>query len=110
MAAHIENAEQVGLLGNAIGWHHSQPGCGCWLSGIDVSNQTLNQQFQEPFLAVVIDPTRIVSAEKVNLGAFTTHPKGYKHANNITPYKCHISNPPWIANCLSFCRINTVWI
>lgn len=39
---------------NAIGWYHSHPGYGCWLSGIDVSTQMLNQQFQEPFVAVVV--------------------------------------------------------
>lgn len=38
----------------------------------------LNQQFQEPFLAVVIDPTRTVSAGKVEIGAFRTYPEGYK--------------------------------
>uniref|UniRef100_A0A8C8YIX8 COP9 signalosome complex subunit 5 n=1 Tax=Prolemur simus TaxID=1328070 RepID=A0A8C8YIX8_PROSS len=78
MAAYIENAKQVGRLENAIGWYHSHPGYGCWLSGIDVSTQMLNQQFQEPFVAVVIDPTRTISAGKVNLGAFRTYPKGYK--------------------------------
>uniref|UniRef100_A0A8C0ZUS1 COP9 signalosome complex subunit 5 n=1 Tax=Castor canadensis TaxID=51338 RepID=A0A8C0ZUS1_CASCN len=75
MAAYIENAKQVGRLENAIGWYHSHPGYGCWLSGIDVSTQMLNQQFQEPFVAVVIDPTRTISAGKVNLGAFRTYPK-----------------------------------
>ncbi|CAK9136839.1 unnamed protein product [Ilex paraguariensis] len=38
----------------------------------------LNQQFQEPFLAVVIDPTRTVSAGKVEIGAFRTYPEDYK--------------------------------
>ena len=63
---------------NAIGWYHSHPGYGCWLSGIDVSTQMLNQNFQDPFVAIVIDPTRTISAGKVNLGAFRTYPKGYK--------------------------------
>jgi hypothetical protein len=61
-----------------VGWYHSHPGYGCWLSGIDVSTQMLNQQFTEPFLAVVIDPKRIVSAGKVEIGAFRTYPKDYK--------------------------------
>ncbi|XP_044978600.1 COP9 signalosome complex subunit 5-like [Hordeum vulgare subsp. vulgare] len=54
---------------------------GCWLSGIDVSTQMLNQQFQEPFLVVVIDPTRTVFAGKVDIGAFRTYPKDYKPPN-----------------------------
>ncbi|CAL5434124.1 unnamed protein product [Camellia sinensis] len=41
----------------------------------------LNQQFQEPFLVVVIDPTRTVSAGKVEIGAFQTYPEGYKPAD-----------------------------
>ena len=39
---------------NVIGWYHSHPGYGCWLSGIDVSTQMLNQKYQEPFVAVVV--------------------------------------------------------
>jgi hypothetical protein len=45
-------------------------GYGCWLSGIDVSTQMLNQNFQDPFVAIVVDPVRTISAGKVNLGAF----------------------------------------
>lgn len=78
MAAYTETAKQAGRLENVIGWYHSHPGYGCWLSGIDVSTQMLNQQFQEPFVAIVIDPVRTISAGKVNLGAFRTYPKGYK--------------------------------
>lgn len=70
-----------GRLENAIGWYHSHPGYGCWLSGIDVSTQMLNQNYQEPFVAIVIDPVRTVSSGKVNLGAFRTYPKGYKPPN-----------------------------
>ena len=48
------STHQVGRLENAIGWYHSHPGYGCWLSGIDVNTQMLNQQFQEPFVAIVV--------------------------------------------------------
>merc|ERR1712061_832691 len=78
MATYIEKAKEVGRLENAIGWYHSHPGYGCWLSGIDVSTQMLNQSFQDPFVAIVVDPVRTISAGKVNLGAFRTYPKGYK--------------------------------
>lgn len=43
--------------------------------------QMLNQNFQEPFVAIVVDPVRNVSAGKVCLGAFRTYPKGYKPPN-----------------------------
>ncbi|CAD5112016.1 DgyrCDS1266 [Dimorphilus gyrociliatus] len=78
MTAYIDNAKPVKRLENAIGWYHSHPGYGCWLSGIDVSTQMLNQQYQEPFVAIVVDPTRTISSGKVNLGAFRTYPKTYK--------------------------------
>ena len=35
----------------------------------------LNQNFQEPFVAIVVDPVRTISAGKVCLGAFRTYPK-----------------------------------
>ncbi|CAM6108541.1 unnamed protein product [Calypogeia fissa] len=78
MVQYAQTNKQVGRLENVVGWYHSHPGYGCWLSGIDVSTQMLNQQYQEPFLAVVIDPTRTVSAGKVEIGAFRTYPQGYK--------------------------------
>ena len=111
-----------------MGWYHSHPGYGCWLSGgrrrqppgcewrpagraprlhpasamraragdnsheqlirkarqnsaphffplhldtgIDCSTQMLNQQFQEPFLAIVVDPVRTMASGKVEVGAF----------------------------------------
>ena len=66
---------KVGRLENALGWYHSHPGYGCWLSGIDVGTQMLNQQYQEPWVAIVVDPIRTMSAGKVHLGAFRTYPK-----------------------------------
>ncbi|KAG6598813.1 COP9 signalosome complex subunit 5b, partial [Cucurbita argyrosperma subsp. sororia] len=78
MVDYSQTNKQAGRLENVVGWYHSHPGYGCWLSGIDVSTQILNQTFQEPFLAVVIDPTRTVSAGKVEIGAFRTYPEGYK--------------------------------
>ncbi|KAF9626228.1 hypothetical protein IFM89_031355, partial [Coptis chinensis] len=79
MVDYSQTNKQAGQLENVVGWYHSHPGYGCWLFGIDVSTQMLNQQFQEPFLAVVIDPTRIkFTFRKVEIGAFRTYPEGYK--------------------------------
>lgn len=36
-----------------------------------------NQKFQDPFVAVVIDPNRTISAGKVDIGAFRTYPESY---------------------------------
>ncbi|PRP75530.1 Mov34/MPN/PAD-1 family protein [Planoprotostelium fungivorum] len=78
MVEYLTTVKQVGRLENALGWYHSHPAYGCWLSGIDVSTQMLNQQFTEPWLAIVVDPVRTISAGKVELGAFRTYPEGYK--------------------------------
>ena len=58
-----------------MGWYHSHPGYGCWLSGIDCSTQMMQQKFQDPFLAIVVDPHRTVAAGKVEIGAFRTYPE-----------------------------------
>lgn len=63
---------------NVIGWYHSHPGYGCWLSGIDVQTQSTHQKYEDPFLAIVVDPVRTISAGKVDLGAFRTYPEQYK--------------------------------
>lgn len=77
MVQYIQGSERVGLLENAVGWYHSHPGYGCWLSGIDVNTQMTNQKHQDPFVAVVIDPNRTISAGKVDIGAFRTYPENY---------------------------------
>lgn len=78
MVKFLERSRQAGQLENAVGWYHSHPGYGCWLSGIDVATQDTQQKFSDPFLAVVIDPHRTISAGKVEIGAFRTFPEGYK--------------------------------
>jgi len=47
------------------------------MSGIDCSTQLLNQQYTEPFVALVIDPVRTCASGRVNVGAFRTFPLGY---------------------------------
>jgi COP9 signalosome complex subunit 5 len=77
MVEFLQRARDQGQMDNAVGWYHSHPGYGCWLSGIDVNTQKTQQQFQDPFCAIVIDPDRTVSAGKVEIGAFRTFPDQY---------------------------------
>jgi COP9 signalosome complex subunit 5 len=77
MIEFLVRAREQGQCDNAVGWYHSHPGYGCWLSGIDVNTQKTQQQFQDPFCAIVIDPDRTVSAGKVEIGAFRTYPEQY---------------------------------
>ncbi|GAP86502.1 putative COP9 signalosome complex subunit 5 [Rosellinia necatrix] len=70
---------------NVVGWYHSHPGYGCWLSGIDVGTEQMQQKFNDPFVAVVIDPDRTISAGRVEIGAFRTFPEGYEVAPASKP-------------------------
>lgn len=71
----LHTTRQVGRPENVVGWYHSHPGYGCWLSGIDVATQLTNQMYLDPFLAIVIDPNRTISAGKVEIGAFRAYPE-----------------------------------
>ncbi|KAF9493404.1 Mov34-domain-containing protein [Pleurotus eryngii] len=84
MVEYVNGNEKAGRLEHVIGWYHSHPGYGCWLSGIDVNTQMNNQKFQDPFVAVVIDPNRTISAGKVDIGAFRTYPENYTPPNATT--------------------------
>jgi COP9 signalosome complex subunit 5 len=54
-----------------LGWYHSHPNYGPWLSGIDVATQQ-SMQSMGPMLAIVIDPIRTQISGKVDIGAFRT--------------------------------------
>lgn len=57
---------------NIVGWYHSHPGYDCWLSSIDMHTQQLNQNFQDPYVAIVIDPHKSIKDRKLCMGAFRT--------------------------------------
>jgi COP9 signalosome complex subunit 5 len=78
MVNYLEAMRDSGREEDALGWYHSHPGYGCWLSGIDVQTQFTQQAYNEPFLAIVIDPDRTMSSGKVEIGAFRTYPEDYK--------------------------------
>ena len=78
MVEYNQRSKESGRHENVVGWYHSHPGYGCWLSGIDVNTQKLNQEYQEPFIAIVIDPIRTQAAGKVDIGCFRTYPRDYK--------------------------------
>lgn len=81
MVAYNMECPRVARREGIIGWYHSHPGYGCWLSGIDVGTQASNQQYMEPFLAIVVDPVRTMSSGKVEIGSFRTYPEGYTAPN-----------------------------
>ena len=81
MIEFTETNEALGL-DFVLGWYHSHPGYGCWLSGIDVATQRLYQQHQDPFVAVVIDPKNTKTQGQVQIGAFRTFPENSGGARN----------------------------
>jgi len=45
------------IAGNVVGWYHSHPGYGIFMSDIDISTQTRLQQFSSYIVALVVDPS-----------------------------------------------------
>lgn len=52
-----------------VGWYHSHPGFGCWLSSVDINTQQSFEQLTSRAVAVVIDPIQSVKG-KVVIDAF----------------------------------------
>ncbi|KAJ8904763.1 hypothetical protein NDN08_001279 [Rhodosorus marinus] len=72
------SGQEVNRKENSIGWYHSHPDYGCWLSGIDVNTQRQHQDYSDPWVAIVVDPIRTMSSGKVDIGAFRTYKKDYQ--------------------------------
>jgi 26S proteasome regulatory subunit N11 len=63
MTADIPRQETV------VGWYHSHPGFGCWLSSVDINTQQSFEQLTPRAVAVVVDPIQSVKG-KVVIDAF----------------------------------------
>merc|ERR1711879_19195 len=80
--------ELIGKDYATIGWYHSHPGLEVFLSGIDCDTQGMYQMYQEPWLAIVIDPHKTMTAGSVEIGAFRCYPAGYTPpANSVSKYR-----------------------
>lgn len=65
----LEMLRQVGRPQTVVGWYHSHPGFGCWLSSVDVNTQQSFEQLDSRAVAVVVDPIQSVKG-KVIMDAF----------------------------------------
>lgn len=65
----LEMLKQTDRTENVVGWYHSHPGFGCWLSGVDVNTQQAFEKLDERNIAVVVDPIQSVKG-KVVIDAF----------------------------------------
>ena len=48
-----------------VGWYHSHPGFGCWLSGVDMNTQQSFEALNARAVAVVVDPVQSVKGNVV---------------------------------------------
>merc|ERR1711970_76204 len=65
----LDMLKQTGRNEMVVGWYHSHPGFGCWLSGVDINTQQSFEQLNQRAVAVVIDPIQSVKG-KVVIDAF----------------------------------------
>lgn len=67
--AFLECLARTGRNEIVVGWYHSHPGFGCWLSQTDCNTQQSFEQLHPRAVAVVIDPIQSVKG-KVVIDAF----------------------------------------
>jgi 26S proteasome regulatory subunit N11 len=65
----LEMLKQTDRVEDVVGWYHSHPGFGCWLSGVDVNTHQGFEKLNPRSIAVVVDPIQSVKG-KVVLDAF----------------------------------------
>lgn len=65
----MDMLRQTGRHETVVGWYHSHPGFGCWLSSVDVNTQQSFEQLTPRAVAVVVDPIQSVKG-KVVIDAF----------------------------------------
>lgn len=56
----LEMLRQTGRPEMVVGWYHSHPGFGCWLSNVDINTQQAFEQLNSRAVAVVVDPIQSV--------------------------------------------------
>lgn len=65
----MDMLRQTGRAETVVGWYHSHPGFGCWLSSVDINTQQSFEQLTPRAVAVVVDPIQSVKG-KVVIDAF----------------------------------------
>ena len=65
----MDMLKQTGRHETVVGWYHSHPGFGCWLSSVDISTQQSFESLTARAVAVVVDPIQSVKG-KVVIDAF----------------------------------------
>merc|ERR1712112_451384 len=64
----LDMLKQTGRPEMVVGWYHSHPGFGCWLSGVDINTQQSFEALSDRAVAVVIDAFRLINPNMMVLG------------------------------------------
>lgn len=96
----MDMLKQVDRPETVVGWYHSHPGFGPWLSSVDVSTQGAFEALNKRAVAVVIDPIQSVRG-KVVIDAFRTIPARMamlqKEPRQTTSNLGHLHKPSLVA-------------
>ncbi len=65
----LEMLKQTERTEMVVGWYHSHPSFGCWLSNVDINTQQSFERLNPKTVAVVLDPIQSVRG-KVVIDAF----------------------------------------
>jgi len=61
----LDMLQQTGRGQSVVGWYHSHPGFGCWLSHTDINTQSSFEALNPRAVALVIDPIQSVKGKVV---------------------------------------------
>jgi len=61
----LDMLKQTGRPEMVVGWYHSHPGFGCWLSGTDINTQSSFEALNPRAVALVVDPIQSVKGKVV---------------------------------------------
>jgi 26S proteasome regulatory subunit N11 len=61
----LDMLQQTGRGEMVVGWYHSHPGFGCWLSGTDINTQSSFEALNPRAVALVVDPIQSVKGKVV---------------------------------------------
>merc|ERR1719437_200345 len=61
----LDMLKQTGRAEMVVGWYHSHPGFGCWLSSTDINTQSSFEALNSRAVALVVDPIQSVKGKVV---------------------------------------------
>lgn len=87
----------TGRTENVVGWYHSHPGFGCWLSSTDVSTQSAFEQMCKRAVAVVVDPIQSVKGKVVIDGFRNISQISFDDVRIVTSNIGYLKKPSFIS-------------